>query len=128
MFRFIEGLQEKPVKFLAYPNTKFKSGSIGQIYYIDDTPVIGLSDGGNPFGIVKNNLESTDLYKEFVEIYYDRMVFQTDLFDFTCNYKTGTLLYSNEYGVLSAEKPHIDSLAFARIISVREDYKECLLL
>lgn len=129
MFRFIEGLQEKPIKLIAQPNTHFRAGNIGQIYYLDDgTPVCGLSDGSNPFCIISKSLESKELYQDFIEAYYDRMVFHTDLFDLTRTYKTGTLLYSNEFGVLTDEKPHVDSFAFARVIFVKEDCKECLLL
>ena len=120
MFEVIETTIEEPIRIFAAPESVFKPGLIGQFQELDNNIVCCLSDGSKPIGIVDDTKERESWFnpKSMVRIWTQRMVFRTDQFDKSCEYKIGIPLYVSKKGMLTAQRPDIEDAQYvARLIT-----------
>ena len=117
MFRLIESICTKPIRFIGDKSINFNLGMIVQLTEIDKNVCCTLSDGSRPFGVV----ERVDDKNGLVSIWFDSMVFRTDNFEISDNYKSGNALFVSKNGKLSTEKPFTNAIMIGHIISIFEN-------
>lgn len=97
MFKIIESIRNEPIKLLRYTDNLMEPGSILSLV---DGIYGDLCAGIKPFGVVADYPDERNM----VPIWYDAMLFITDIFDQTQIYNEGNLLYVNALGQLTNQK------------------------
>ncbi len=120
MFKIIESILEKPIRFLT-DKSRLEPGLIVQLTEIDGNPCCMLSDGSRPFGVVGSINEPFDM----VGVYFDSMVFQTTKFEKRGDtYNPGDMLYVSKRGRLTTIKPYESSHLVGHVIIHSGSYIE----
>ena len=114
MIQIIESVLQAPVRFLPDKKSNFNPGIIAQIIEIDGTPCCTVSDGTRPFGVVDNNLDQPF---GMVPIWFDTMVFKTDVYEKRCSYEHGNPLYVSTRGLLTTKKNCEEAHLVGHVIS-----------
>jgi hypothetical protein len=92
--------------------TDLVSGNIVQLDTEDNNVVCVLSGDRKPFGMVVN----TDLKYGFISVLTGTAIIQLDVFEPDEKYKSGDLLYSNGFGILTSRKPNPNSILLGSVI------------
>lgn len=134
MFEIVEAIPEEPVRLPAVPGAIFKPGLIAQFTDFNGETVCELSDGKRPIGIVDDfKVESSIFnFNSLIRVWVQRMIFRTDEYDKSCQYRIGMPLYVNEMGMITGRLPGTaDSVYVARLITpptIDKPYMEALWL
>jgi hypothetical protein len=111
MFKLIESSIKGFIRFPQYGDDLIKPGMIVQLIEINKNIYCELSDGTRPFGVVSGVDDS------FIKIFNQKMIFRTDRFEINLEYKSGSLLFVNEFGLLTTKKFYEDSVLVGKVIS-----------
>lgn len=110
MFKIIESIKDEPVKFLLYSDVIVEPGSI--ISLIDGV-YADLCTGKSPFGVVSDYPDERNM----VPVWYDAMLFETDIFDHSKSYEEGDLLYVDNAGQITNQKLYNDESYLVGFVS-----------
>lgn len=115
MLRIIEAINS----YIRLPTqeTDLEPGEIVAIRVIDGMPHCERSDGLNPFGVVGHGEGEFNL----IVIWFDSMVFQTDIFDRDAEWNVADPIYSGVDGKLTTLKPYEDSISLGHVIAPFDD-------
>jgi hypothetical protein len=104
----------------SYPfkrSTPVKPGMIVQNYVIDDSVVLGISDGSCPFGIVNSYSETPFLSAiDNVDIYYQSDIFLTDIYDESHRYPINATLFCSKDGIVTTKQEHSNQKSIGMVI------------
>ena len=120
MLKIVEKVVSSPVRFPIKPGIKVKAGMVGRLVEYDGHLVVDISDDGSQvFGVIGNKRfidgKSVSFDREdLVNIWPQRMVFKTDIYDKTAEYENGQALYVND-GLLTAKSVEGGSPLVARL-------------
>ncbi len=95
-----------PIRFIKDPSCVIHIGSVVELIEINGNPVVTLSNGDRPLGVVMEN----GLPYDMVLVACDTMLFVTDNYEKRdCNYSRGTKLYVRK-GKISSLPPKEDAI------------------
>ena len=109
MVEIIEQLSESIRLFAALD---IVAGDIIALAYDEDNIYCTLSNSLNPFGMVVGPRDKWGM----VPILYDMAILKVDSYDISDTYEVGDLLYSNEFGKLTNQKCHENSLLLGHVV------------
>lgn len=116
MFKIIESIRDEPIKFLLHSNIVIEPGSVISLV---DGIYADLCRGKLPFGVVSDYPDEHNM----VPVWYDAMLFDTDIFDSSRSYAEGDLLYVNQAGQLTNQKLYEDDSYLIGFVSQVIDNK-----
>lgn len=102
-----------PIRFMPIKNSNIDIGNLIEITEENDNPCCKLSNGLKPFGIVS----FVDYELNMISVEFETMVLQTNVFDYSCKYRVGSALYSNDKGEFTTVPPHEDAYILGHVIT-----------
>jgi hypothetical protein len=119
MFKIVESITTKPIKFPVKPGVKLVPGQVISLVDYGDDLVVDKCDGYAPFGLLGNRCIGGNIvnFKKRANTFPQRMIADLNVFDRDNEINVGNSLYCNKDGVLSSKKPFENSYALAKVIT-----------
>ena len=108
MLRVINAMGSLPVNYEVDAKSKFIPGQVGQLKVTNSGRIVcGKSNGKEPLGLIDDirtsEYDTTNVSKR-ITVWMCNGVFETDQFDTSKKYSTGTSLFVDKNGSLTANK------------------------
>lgn len=126
MLKIVEAVNKNSVRLPVKPGVKITPGHIVKTTMFGNQLVIDVCDGDSPFGISGNRCIGGTFvdYKRIVRVYLQRMIVNITKFDRNSNMGIGDSVYCNEVGVLTSNKPFLDSIVLGKVILPASDNRK----
>jgi hypothetical protein len=126
LFKIIKVAEKRPVRLPIKPGIKVYPGYVMMTAQYDNNLVLDISDGKGIFGIAGKKCigGSNFSYQNVLEVWVQKMVFQTDKFDKTYEILKGSLLYVNNKGLLTSNKSNENIVSVGEVIVPLQNNKK----
>lgn len=119
MLKIVEKTISNPVRMPIKPGISVKAGMVGKLVDYKGNLVVDIADSHRAFGIIgtKRKIEGDEVSfdrEDMVNIWPQRMVVKTDIFDPVNHYRGGQSLYVAR-GILTPDPPLPDSYVVAKL-------------
>lgn len=117
MMKVIESVCNGPIRFIS--NGLLKPGLVVDLA-LDGSPSVVKSGGDRPFGIV----EEVNGPYGMVSVWFETMIFRTDVFEKRGSYSLGTPLFVSKNGKLTSKPKTDNSYLVGRVILLEDNWME----